>query len=175
MCYYQPVSSAIKNLVLKNITFDLFRLLRVSRIRLPFLYSYKLSGQVLDEVKDSKYLGVTISDNLDWSKHITTTTTKANARLSFIKRNLKDCPQKLKEIAYFSLVRSFVDYASAVWDPHQKFNQEKLEMVQRRAARFVKSRYKRTDSVTAMLDKLGWPILSKRRQGRQTHSILQNY
>ena len=116
-------------------------IMRVSRKRLPFLYSYKLSGQVLDEVKDSKYLGVTISDNLDWSKHITTTTTtKANARLSFIKRNLKDCPQKLKEIAYFSLVRSFVDYASAVWDPHQKFNQVKLEMVQRRAARFVKSR-----------------------------------
>ena len=139
-------------------------IMRVSRMRLPFLYSYKLSGQVLDEVKDSKYLGVTISDNLDWSKHITTTTTKANARLSFIKRNLKDCPQKLKEIAYFSLVRSFVDYASAVWDPHQKFNQVKLEMVQRRAARFVKSRYKRTDSVTAMLDELGWPILSKRRK-----------
>ena len=69
-------------------------IMRVSRIRLPFLYSYKLSGQVLDEVKDSKYLGVTISDNLDWSRHITTTTTKANARLSFIKRNLKDCPQK---------------------------------------------------------------------------------
>ena len=139
-------------------------IMRVSRIRLPFLYSYKLSGQVLDEVKDSKYLGVTIIDNLNWSKHITTTTTKANARLSFIKRNLKDCRQKLKEIAYFSLVRSFVDYASTVWDPHQKFNQEKLEMVQRRAARFVKSKYRRTDSVTAMLDELGWPILSKRRK-----------
>ena len=43
-------------------------IMRVSRMRLPFLYSYKLSGQVLDEVKDSKYLGVT--DNLDWSKHM---------------------------------------------------------------------------------------------------------
>ena len=57
-----------------------------------------------------------------------------------------------------------MDYASAVWDPHQKFNQVELEMVQRRAARFVKSRYRRTDSVTAMLDELGWPILSKRRK-----------
>ena len=57
-----------------------------------------------------------------------------------------------------------MDYASAVWDLHQKFNQEKLEMVQRRAARFVKSRYRRTDSVTAILDDLGWPILSKRRK-----------
>ena len=61
----------------------------------------------------------------------------------------------------------FVDYASAVWNPHQKLNQVKLEMMQRRAAMFVKSRYKRTDSVTAMLDELGWPILSKKRKDAQ--------
>ena len=28
----------------------------------------------------------------------------------------------------------------------------------------ARSKYKRTDSVTAMLDELGWPILSKRRK-----------
>ena len=121
---------------------------------------YTLSGQVLGEVEDIKYLGVTLSDNLDWSKHITTT--KANARLSFIKRNLKDCPTTLKELAYFSLVRPFTNYCSTVWDPHQKYNHDKLEMVQRRAARFVKSKYKRTESVTAMLKELRWHSLSKR-------------
>ena len=62
-------------------------IMRVSRKRSPFLHFYTLSGQVLGEVEDTKYLGVTLSDNLDWSKHITTTTTtKANPRLSFIKR-----------------------------------------------------------------------------------------
>ena len=57
-------------------------------------------------LKDSKYLGVTISDNLDWSKHITTTTTKANARLSFIKRNLKEAeglPTEVKGAGLFLL------------------------------------------------------------------------
>ena len=137
--------------------------MRVSRKCSSFLHSYTLSGQVLGEVEDTKYLGVTLSDNLDWSKHITTTsnTTKANARLSFIKRNLKDCPKTLKELAYFSLVRSFTNYCSTVWDPYQKYNHEKLEMVQRRAARFVKSKYKRTESVTDMLNELGWHSLSK--------------
>ena len=148
-------------------------IMQVSRIRLLFLYSYKLSGQVLDEVKDSKYLGLPSATSRQPRLVQTHYYYYSNARLSFIKRNLKDCPQKLKEIAYFSLVRSFVDYASAVWDPHQKFNREKLEMVQRRAARFVKSRYKRTDSVTAMLDELGWPILSKRRKDARLGNLAQ--
>ena len=58
-------------------------------------------------------------------------------------------PTEVKGDSLLSLVCSFVDYASAVWGPHQKFNQEKLEMVQHMAARFVKRTYKRTDSVTA--------------------------
>ena len=72
----------------------------------------------------------------------------------------KDCPKTLKELAYFSLVRSFMDYCSTVWDPSQKYNHDKLE----RAAGFVKSYYKRTESVTAMLKELGWHSLSKRRE-----------
>ena len=86
----------------------------------------------------------------------------ANARLLFITHNLKDYPKSLKELAYFSLVRSVTDYCSNVWDPYQKHNHDKLEMVQCRAAKSVKSKYKRTESVTAMLNELGWPSLSKR-------------
>lgn len=139
-------------------------IMRVSRKRSPLLYSYSLTGKVLEEVTDTKYLGITFSDNLDWSKHITITSTKANARLSFLRRNLKDCPEKLRELAYFSLVRSFVDYSATVWDPYQKYNSDKIEMVQRRAARFVRNRYQRTESVSTMLKDLGWPLLSERRK-----------
>ena len=41
-------------------------------------------------------------------------------------------------------------------------------------ARFVKSKYKRTESVTAMLNELGWHFIKKAR-GRQIYSVLQNY
>ena len=33
-------------------------------------------------------------------------TNKANSKLSFLRRNLKGCPDKLKQTAYFSLIRS---------------------------------------------------------------------
>ena len=104
-----------------------------------------------------------MSSNLHWSKQISIITNKANAKLSFLRRNLKVCPENLKELAYFSLVRSFMEYSATVWDPYQKFNVDKIEMVQRRAARFVKGKYRRTESVTLLLDSLGWPSLARRR------------
>ena len=88
-------------------------------------------------------------------------TNKANSKLSFLHRNLKGCPEKLKQTAYISLIGFIMEYVATVWDP---YNSEKIEMMQRRAARFVKSRYTRYSSVSDMLDVLGWPPLSQRRQ-----------
>ena len=45
---------------------------------------------------DAKYLGVTLSNDLEWSKYIATMTNKANSKLSFLHRNLMGCPEKLK-------------------------------------------------------------------------------
>ena len=91
-------------------------------------------------------------------------TNKANSKLSFLRRNLKGCPEKLKQTTYFSLIRSFMEYGATVWDPYQKYNSDKVERVQRRATRFVKSRYSGYSSVSDMLDVLGWTPLSQRRQ-----------
>ena len=81
-------------------------------------------------------------------------TNKADSKLSFLRRNLKGCPEKLKQTAYFSLIHSFMEYGATVWDQYQKYNSEKVEKVQRQAARFVKSSYSRYVS----------DMLSQRRQ-----------
>ena len=88
--------------------------MRVSRTRDLKLFNYSLTGQVLEEVMDAKYLGVTLSNDLEWSKHIATMTNKANSKLSFLRHNLKGCPEKLKQTAYFSLIRSFMEYGATV-------------------------------------------------------------
>ena len=48
-------------------------------------------------------------------------------------------------------------------------------MVQRRAARFVKNKYKRTESVTAVLNELGWHSLPQRPADARLILFLQNY
>jgi len=62
-----------------------------------------------------------------------------------------------------SMVKSVLEYASLVWSPSTKHNISKLEMVHRRAARFVLNDFSRYSSVLRMLNQLGWPILKQRR------------
>ena len=45
--------------------------------------SYQLHVHTLEVVDSSKYLGVTISEDLTWRKHIEDTATKANKTLGF--------------------------------------------------------------------------------------------
>ena len=67
-------------------------------------------------------------------------------------------------MAYFSLVLPNVEYCCTVWDPFTATNINKLEMVQRRAARYVSYDYDYKSSVSSMLNQLGWRTLEKRRR-----------
>jgi len=101
---------------------------------------------------------------MSWNAHFAMTTRKANNTLAFLRRNLHSWPRSTKETCYKSLVRPQLEYASTVWDPHTKSNIKALEMVQRRAARFVSGNYSRQASVAAMLQSLRWEILQERRR-----------
>ena len=60
-------------------------------------------------------------------------------------------------------VRPILEYAVCCWAPFTKRNIDKLELVQRRAARFVMKDYHPTSSVTVMINKLKWSSLRHRR------------
>ncbi|KAI8514688.1 hypothetical protein Bbelb_072790 [Branchiostoma belcheri] len=129
--------------------------------------SYTLHNHTLERVPAAKYLGVTLQTDLSWGKHIDNTSSKANRMLCLLRRNLRVRSRKTKELAYKALVRPILEYASSVWDPHSNQNINKLEKVQRRAARFVLHRYRNTSSVSAMLEQLQWPTLQNRRRNNR--------
>jgi len=93
------------------------------------LRTYEFSGTTLAEVEQAKYLGITLSDKLDWEAQVDNITKKASNTLNFLKRNLKYCSEQCKEVAYFALVRSTVEYGSVVWDPHTIKEKDKVERV----------------------------------------------
>ena len=51
-------------------------------------FNYTLHQQRLDQVQSSKYLGITITDNLDWVQHISEISAKATKTMGFLRRYL---------------------------------------------------------------------------------------
>ena len=137
--------------------------MRITHKRKPIQAKYRLGNVTLEEVQHHPYLGVELSRDLCWSTHIDQISSKANKMLGLLKRNLHSCSIRTKDIAYKSLIRPRLEYCSAVWDPRHKTDQDKLERVQHRAARFTLRDYSRESSVTKMLQELKWDTLKVRR------------
>lgn len=139
-------------------------ILSISRNNRPIQHNYTLHGQSLNRVRSAKYLGVTFTSNLTWNKHCATIRAKANRSLGFLRRNLQLHSRSLKERAFKMLVRPNLEYCSTIWDPSSQDLTKSIEMVQRRAARYATSRYRRRSSVGDMLAQLEWPTLEHRRR-----------
>ena len=50
---------------------------------------YTLCDHILKQVEENPYLGLTLTESLKWSSHITKITKKATTTLNFLRRNLK--------------------------------------------------------------------------------------
>ena len=126
-------------------------------------YFYQICWEFLSPVTNEKYLGVHITQDLIWSLHIDRVATKASQKLGFIRRNQRGAPAQCKQLAYIALVHSGMEYASTIWDPHINVHSNKLEKIQRRAARWATSQYSHRTSVTSLMDQLKWQPLEDRR------------
>ena len=105
----------------------------------PIQASYYLYNHGLPCVAEAKYLGITLDSKLTFNKHIDVTCKKANSVLSLLRRNLHNSQPAIKSQVYQIYVRPILEYSCVVWAPHTKCNIDKLESVQRRAARFATS------------------------------------
>ena len=72
----------------------------------------------------------------------------------------------VREATYHTLIRSTVEYASAIWDPYLATDINRLEQVQRRGAHFVHRNYwERTPGcVSRMIAELDWQSREERRR-----------
>ena len=85
------------------------------------IHHYIMLGQTLKAVDHQPYLGITISETLNWKTHILDVKNKANKALGCIKRNLHSCAERVKAQAYISLVRPILKYESTAWDPYRMY------------------------------------------------------
>ena len=125
-------------------------------------FDYTLHQQRLEQVQPAKYLGITITDDLDWGQHISEISAKATKTLGFLRRNFAFAPRYLGSCIK-KLVRPKLEYAAPVWHHYHETHIGQAEKVQRIAARWICRRWRNTSSVGDMLDELESPSLETRR------------
>uniref|UniRef100_A0A023FRD6 Putative rte ele1 orf1-h 1e-60-j 4 n=1 Tax=Amblyomma cajennense TaxID=34607 RepID=A0A023FRD6_AMBCJ len=111
--------------------------MQVSRKRTNIDYTYSLSSTILTKAESYRYLGIHITSNLTWSEHITKIAADASKTLGFIRRHLSFSPSSIRSLAYKTFVRSKLEFASPIWNPHQAYLIASLEVVQNHVARFI--------------------------------------
>ncbi|MFG1588233.1 hypothetical protein ACDT12_13160 [Staphylococcus aureus] len=107
-------------------------------------------------------LGIIIGTNLNFKEHIRNQINKANMMLGLIKRHFKNLSVGAFLCLYKSLVRSQLEYAVQVWNPHNVGLIESLEKVQKRATKLVP--ICRNKSYSERLKILNLPSLYYRRK-----------
>ena len=101
---------------------------------------------------------------------------KANSVLGFLRRNLRINSRDTKSAAYITLVWPHLEYCASIWSPHTVKSKQKLEMVQRMAARHCTctNGYHNTSSVTDMLQDLNWETLRVEKDQTSAYNNIQD-
>ena len=81
-------------------------------------FNFSLHQQTLEQVRSAKYLGLTITDNLEWGQLVSEISCKATKTLGCLRHNLALAPLHTKEVAYKTLVRPQLKYAAPIWHPY---------------------------------------------------------
>jgi len=130
--------SRCNNMKLHEQKFELLNHLHNKRnlsSELPFYVEsllYKVSGDVtLYPVENVRDLGVKVSSDLSWSKHVGDMVTKARSKLSWVLSVFKTRDKVVMMTLYKSLVRSLLEYCCPLWDPVMTTEIRLLEGVQR--------------------------------------------
>ena len=144
---------------------DKCKLLRITNKRNIIDADYYIHGVQLGNVEKAKYLGVTLTRKLSWNAHISGVCSKAHNARFFLQRNLVKSSKITRLSCYKTFIRPIIEYASTVWDPsgNEKLRTQ-IEMVQRKAIRWICNSWKLSTSPTKLRESLKIRTLEDRRK-----------
>ncbi|KAI8490859.1 hypothetical protein Bbelb_312780 [Branchiostoma belcheri] len=130
-----------------------------SRVQLPPIY---ISGQIVEQVPTYTHLGLTVHQSLRWTEHAQLTSNKARRTMGLLWKLRGKLSQEALELAYFTLIRPKLEYASILLTNITAAASKILERVQYHAGRLVSGAAARTP-YSEILHKLRWDSLATRR------------
>ena len=122
----------------------------------------KFNNVTLEAINSHKHLGLVLSHNLTWTKHIETILKTVSPLVDVLKKLKYDLDRKSLETIYFSFIRPKIEYGCHIWDNCSKQDSDMLESVQLEMARIVTGACRGT-SHALLYEDTKWQLLKERR------------
>jgi hypothetical protein len=127
-----------------------------------------MNNTIINQVTEHKHLGLEISNDGSWQKHIDLIIKKAFIRVNILRKFKFILDRKTLEKIYLTFIQPILEYADVVWDNKTLFLINKLENVQIEAARIVTGGT-RLVSINSLYKETGW------KRYRQDGKITKKY
>lgn len=148
--------------ILINATKTQFVIFRAPGKRVADDIEIHVMGHGIQHVRTVKLLGMTLDRGLTFGPHITGVVQKCNGLLGMLAKAAPYLPSKILKIAYFSLIRTNLEYASAVYASASITHLKKLDTLQKIASRIISHAPSRAHSAP-LIEALGLQALNLRR------------
>lgn len=160
------------------ITFNALKteVMLISNVFHDYNFEFKLNNSSLEIVDVHKHLGVYISSDNKWNKHIESIIASASKQIAYLRKLKYILPEETLNKLYCTYIRPLLEYASEVWDGCTITDSNRLEQVQLTAARIVTG-LPTFSSLCSLYSETGWETLAERRRNKKLtllHKIINN-
>jgi len=97
----------------------------------------KIENSLIEEVHNTKFLGVIINQTLTWNDHIRVVQQKINKNSGIIRKISKSLPHSVLINLYHTLVEPYLAYCNIVWGISRTTFLEKLFISQKKIIRII--------------------------------------
>ena len=96
-----------------------------------------MGSKSIERSSSIKFLGVMLDEHLSWKDHIHTVENKIAKNLGLLYRANQFLDEHSLKTIYFSYIHSYLNYANLAWASTHLTKLKKINMLQKRAVRFV--------------------------------------
>ena len=97
----------------------------------------KLNNRVIEQVKETVFLGIILDEQLTWKSHVAHMANKISKSIGIIRKASFCLKKESLRILYFSIIYPYLQYCNLVWANTYKKNFSRLLILQKRIVRII--------------------------------------
>ena len=110
-----------------------------------------LKGKQLERVRETKFLGVILDEQLNWKSHIKMITSKISKSCGIIYRIRRCLTNEAKKLLYYSLIHPYIAYCINVWSSTYQTHIRPMILGQKRVLRALFAYQRRAQTAQIFL------------------------